>query len=179
MSAGKLVDDDSSVTRGRCWILPDNIDTDALAPGLYIKSPIETLASHCLESVNRDFASAVKPGDLILAGRNFGMGSSREQAAQALLVLGVAGVVAESFGGIFFRNAINLGLPVFTPAAGVVLTELVNQHDSVSLDIEAARLINHSADVTAQLQALPDFLITMLNSGGLVKVLEKRFLQSP
>ncbi|MEM8812733.1 MAG: 3-isopropylmalate dehydratase [Pseudomonadota bacterium] len=97
----------------RIFRVGDDIDTDALAPGRYMAAPLDTLAGHCLESVDPDFAGSVEPGDVLIAGRNFGMGSSREQAAQALKHLGLAGIVAHSFAGIFYRNAINLGLPVF------------------------------------------------------------------
>jgi len=164
---------------GRAWLFGDNIDTDALAPGQYIKKPIDELASHCLESVNAEFASTVSAGDVVYAGRNFGMGSSREQAAQALHVLGVRGVVAASFGGIFFRNAINLGLPVFTPAdvdTGDDNAQFnIKSGDEVELDIDNSRLINHSQASHLALNPLPVFLLDMIKAGGLVKVLEKRF----
>jgi hypothetical protein len=97
---------------GRVFLLGDDIDTDQLAPGQYMKGGLDMLAAHCLESARPDFAGSVKPGDVIVAGKNFGMGSSREQAAEALKHLGLAGVVAKSFAGIFYRNALNLGLPV-------------------------------------------------------------------
>ena len=98
--------------QNRIWRFGDGIDTDAMAPGQYMKLPIEELARHCLEGVRPEFAASVRPGDVIVAGANFGVGSSREQAPQALATLGVAGVVAVSFAGLFYRNAINLGLPV-------------------------------------------------------------------
>ena len=158
----------------RCWVFADDINTDVLAPGQYIKSPIETLAEHCLETVNADFAAGVKEGDIIVAGRNFGMGSSREQAAQALLLLGIRGVVAQSFGGIFFRNAINLGLPVFTPDATAAVLK-AQDGDRVSLDVNAAVLHNISAGQSTQLAPLPDFLLQMVQAGGLLRILEKRF----
>jgi 3-isopropylmalate/(R)-2-methylmalate dehydratase small subunit len=97
---------------GRVFLLGDDVDTDQLAPGQYMKGGLDMLAAHCLESARPDFAGSVKPGDVIVAGKNFGMGSSREQAAEALKHLGLAGVVAKSFAGIFYRNALNLGLPV-------------------------------------------------------------------
>jgi 3-isopropylmalate dehydratase small subunit len=97
---------------GRIFLLGDDIDTDQLAPGQFMKGGLDMLAAHCLESARPDFAGSVKPGDVIVAGKNFGMGSSREQAAEALKHLGLAGVVARSFAGIFYRNALNLGLPV-------------------------------------------------------------------
>ena len=97
---------------GRAWKLGDNVDTDVLAPGRYMKFSIEEIAIHCLEDVLPQFAATVKPGDVVTGGRNFGAGSSREQAPQALKVLGVAAIIAESYAGLFYRNALNLGLPV-------------------------------------------------------------------
>ena len=96
---------------GRAWILGDGIDTDVLAPGAYMSASLDILSSHCLAAVRSDFASAVRPGDVILAGSSFGVGSSREQAAEALKNLGIRAVIARSLGGIFQRNALNLGLP--------------------------------------------------------------------
>lgn len=168
-------------SRGRSWVLGDNIDTDVLAPGQYIKLPMEELAQHCLESVDVGFAGQVKAGDIVVAGSNFGIGSSREQAAQALRVLGVAAVVAESFGGIFFRNAINLGLPVFTPvksassATAVFHLSDIKAGEPISLDLQQAMLVCPESGIRIELQALPDFLMDMLRAGGLVAVLEKRF----
>ena len=97
---------------GRIFLFGDDIDTDQLAPGQYMRGGIEALAAHCLEATRPAFSVDVQPGDIIVAGRNFGTGSSREQAVEALLYLQVAGVVALSFAGIFYRNAVNLGLPV-------------------------------------------------------------------
>lgn len=168
-------DDDSA---GSAWVFGDGINTDVLAPGQYIKLPIEELAVHCLESVDAGFARQVKPGDIVVAGRNFGIGSSREQAAEALRVLGVAAVVAESFGGIFYRNAINLGLPVFTPLEGAsnhTALATIKAGEKLSLSMEQATLMHHKTGDVVNLQPLPDFLLEMLKAGGLVAVLEKRF----
>ena len=164
----------ATTSSGRCWVFGDDINTDVLAPGQYIKAPIETLAAHCLETINADFAAGVTEGDIIVAGKNFGIGSSREQAAQALIVLGIRGVVAQSYGGIFFRNAINLGLPVFTPLSldGPVTAV---EGNNVQLNSDDALLFNHSNGQTTQLKPLPDFLLQMVKAGGLVSVLEKRF----
>ena len=98
---------------GRAFVFGDSVNTDALAPGGLMKHPIAVIASHCLESVDPSFASTVRPGDMVVAGKGFGIGSSREQAAEALKHLGVAAVLARSFGGIFYRNALNSG-----PCAG-------------------------------------------------------------
>ena len=92
----------------RIWLFGDNIDTDQMAPGQHMRGGIEALAAHCLEGVRPEFASAVQPGDIVIGGRNFGVGSSREQAAEALKHLGVSSVIALSFAGIFYRNALNL-----------------------------------------------------------------------
>lgn len=91
---------------GRAWVFGDNIDTDVLAPGLYMKGSIAELARHCLEAVDPRFAAEARPGDIVIGGRNFGMGSSREQAVMALRELGVGAVIARSFAGIFYRNAL-------------------------------------------------------------------------
>ncbi len=154
---------------GKAFVFGDDIDTDVLAPGRFMKGPIETLAAHCLVDLDANFAKSVKSGDVLVAGKNFGMGSSREQAAQALKHLGVAGVVARSFGGIFYRNAINLGLPVFS-AQGL---EAISSGDPVDLDVAGARLV-HAGGVI-RLDPLPDFLLELIIDGGLVPHLEKRF----
>ena len=106
---------------GRAFVFGDNVDTDLLAPGAYMKSSARELASHCLEALDPSFPSSVRQGDLVVAGANFGMGSSREQAAVSLKLLGVSAVLATSFARIFFRNAINLGVPavVFRQAAEI------------------------------------------------------------
>ncbi|HWV43475.1 3-isopropylmalate dehydratase small subunit [Pseudorhodoplanes sp.] len=156
---------------GRAFVFGDNIDTDVLAPGRYMKGSIEELARHCLEAVDPDFAKSVQPGDVVVAGRNFGMGSSREQAAQALKVLGVAAVVAKSFGGIFYRNALNLGLPV------VVCEEAdtIGVGDRLSVDLAGGKVVNETSGRTLKSEPLPQFLLDMLADGGLVPHLEKRF----
>lgn len=154
---------------GRAFVFGDDIDTDLLAPGKYMGSPLSVLAAHCLEAVDPQFAATVRPGDVVIAGKNFGIGSSREQAVQALLSLGVAGVVAQSFGGIFYRNAINLGLPAMTaldPIAAIA-------GEAAALDVPAARLtLSHR---TVGLKPVPDFLLALMADGGLVPHLKKRF----
>jgi 3-isopropylmalate/(R)-2-methylmalate dehydratase small subunit len=162
------------ITEGRAFVFGDDIDTDQLAPGQYMAAPLETLAAHCLEAVDPAFASSVGPGDVVVAGKNFGMGSSREQAAQALKALGIAGVVALSFGGIFHRNAINVGLPVFTAQ----VRDQIAAGDKVALDVAGARLVNATRQTTIDLDPLPPFLLELIEDGGLVPHLEKRFAKS-
>jgi 3-isopropylmalate/(R)-2-methylmalate dehydratase small subunit len=156
---------------GRAFAFGDDIDTDVLAPGRYMKAPIEELARHCLEAVSPDFAGQVRPGDVVVGGRNFGMGSSREQAAQALKVLGVSAVLAKSFGGIFHRNALNLGLPVMVCAE----TEKINPGDRLHVDFARGNVLNETSGETLPAEALPGFLLEMLTDGGLVPHLEKKF----
>jgi 3-isopropylmalate/(R)-2-methylmalate dehydratase small subunit len=153
---------------GRAWKLGDNVDTDVLAPGRYMKFAIEEIAKHCLESVRPEFAAAVRPGDVVVGGRNFGVGSSREQAPQALKVLGVAAVIAESFAGLFYRNALNLGLPV------VVCKEAGRIADGAPVAVDPARGVIDTDGVTLACEPIPAFLIAMLDDGGLLPHLEKR-----
>lgn len=157
---------------GRVWLFGDNIDTDVLAPGRYMSGPLTTLAAHCLEAVNPDFAPNAKPGDILIAGRNFGVGSSREQAAECLKTLGIKAVIARSFAGIFYRNAINLGLPVLVGAAD----DVAKDGDRASIDIETATLTLSAT--TIHCEPIPAFLLDMIAAGGLVPHLEKRFLKA-
>ena len=158
---------------GRVFVLGDDIDTDQLAPGQYMKGGLDMLAAHCLEAARPGFAGAVKPGDIVVAGKNFGMGSSREQAAEALKHLGVAAVVARSFAGIFYRNAINLGLPVLLAHD----LDGVTDGDTAVLDLAGSQLRLTNKNLTLRLEPLPDNLKRMLADGGLVPHLKKRFAQ--
>jgi 3-isopropylmalate/(R)-2-methylmalate dehydratase small subunit len=156
---------------GRIWKFGDDIDTDVLAPGLYMKRPIAELAQHCLELVDPRFAAEVKPGDIVVGGRNFGMGSSREQAAEALKTLGVAAVLAQSFAGIFYRNALNLGLLVLVcPDAGKLKAGA-----RVGVDPIAGIVTDHDSGTTLACEPLPEHLLAMVRDGGLMPHLQKKF----
>ncbi len=159
------------MTGGRIFIVGDNVDTDQLAPGKYMRGGIEALAAHCLEGLRPDFAGAVRPGDLLVAGRNFGAGSSREQAAAALKHLGIAAVLARSFAGIFYRNAVNLGLPVLVLPEAEGLAE----GDFAVLDLDTATLTLPGKGITLSCEPIPENLRTLLSDGGLVRHLKKRF----
>ncbi|MGE5148423.1 MAG: 3-isopropylmalate dehydratase [Candidatus Eiseniibacteriota bacterium] len=155
---------------GRVWRFGDNIDTDVLAPGLYMKKPIVELAEHCLEAVDPKFAKAVRPGDIVVAGRNFGMGSSREQAAQALLALGVTAILAKSFGGIFYRNALNHGLLALTCADA----DRIEAGDKLAIDGVKGEVVVERTGERLACEPLPPHLLEMIEDGGLVAHLEKK-----
>ena len=158
---------------GVVWLFGDDIDTDILAPGKFMSSDLNILSSHCLEAVNASFAKNVQSGDILVAGKNFGVGSSREQAAQALKYLGIKAVIAKSFAGIFYRNAINLGLPVLVGD----VCDVVRSGDRAKLEVStgAFELVDENKSVTCE--PLPKFLLDLIDSGGLVPHLEKRFAE--
>lgn len=155
---------------GRAWVFGDNIDTDQLAPGIYIKLPVEELSRHCLEGVAPDFASSVLPGDIVVAGQYFGMGSSREQAAEALLHLGVKAVIAHSFGGIFYRNAINFGLVLLTCAEA----SKIESGDRLEVDAQSGSIVNLTKNVVHKAEPMPEHLLQIVHAGGLLSYLENR-----
>jgi 3-isopropylmalate/(R)-2-methylmalate dehydratase small subunit len=154
----------------KAWVFGDNLDTDVIAPGRYMKFGIEEIAKHCLEAVSPAFAASVKAGDAVIAGRNMGVGSSREQAPEALKHLGVAVLIAESFAGLFYRNAINLGLPAVTcPQA-----KRIRPGDEVDVDLERGRIENRTTGETLACEPIPAFLMSLIRDGGLLAHLEKR-----
>ena len=153
----------------RVWKFGSDIDTDALAPGAYMKLGIEGIAPHCLEAVRPEFAGEVQPGAVIAAGPNFGIGSSREQAVAALVHLGVKAVIAPSFSGLFFRNAFNLGLLLLsTPEA-----EQLAEAELVELDLQTLTLRRPSGQQLV-CQPIPGFLLDMVAAGGLMNQLRQR-----
>jgi len=155
---------------GRVWRFGDNLNTDVLAPGAYMKFGIEEIARHCLEAVEPRFAKEVQPGDVLVAGRNCGAGSSREQAPQALKHLGVGALVAESFAGLFYRNALNLGLPALVCAE----TKRIRADDRLRVDAESGRIDNLTTGETIACEPIPPHLMQMIRDGGLLPHLEKR-----
>ena len=160
---------------GRAFVFGDNIDTDVLAPGTLMKLPAQELAKHCLEAIDPTFAVQVQPGDFVIAGRNFGMGSSREQAAVSLKLLGVRAVIAHSFARIFYRNAINLGLPAITLAPDPI----IQSGDLLDLDVSGGILINVTQSARHEFSAIPAHLMAMIDDGGLMPHLIKKFQSKP
>ena len=154
----------------RVWRLPAQVDTDALAPGAWMQHGIEVIAQHCLESMRPEFAASVRPGDVIVAGPDFGIGSSREQAVAALRQLGVAAVIAPSFAGLFFRNAFKLGLLLLTCPG----CERITEGESITLDAHTGRIARAGGEVL-QADPIPPFLLAMVEAGGLLPQLKRRF----
>ena len=157
-------------SQARVWRLGADVDTDVLAPGHAMKHGIEVIAKHCLESVRPEFAGAVRPGDVIVAGPNFGIGSSREQAAAVLVHLGVAAVIAPSYSGLYFRNAFNVGLLLLTCAQA----EQVNDGERIDFDARAGHIVRAGGQSLAT-EEIPDFLLAMVEAGGLLAQLQQRF----
>jgi 3-isopropylmalate/(R)-2-methylmalate dehydratase small subunit len=166
----------NTIQAARVWAVGSDIDTDQLAPGAYMKLGLEGIAPHCLEAVRPEFAAAVRPGDVIAAGPNFGIGSSREQAAGALVRLGVRAVIAPSFSGLYFRNAFNLGLLLITCADAALLRD----DEAVSVSLDGASPVVHRADgQTLDCEPIPAFLLDMVGAGGLLNQLRGRFGKAP
>ncbi len=158
---------------GRAWKLGDDIDTDAMASGVYLKLPIEELAPHCLEIVDPDFATNVRHGDLLVCGENFGLGSSREQAPQALKFLGVGAILAKSFARIFYRNAVNLGLPaLFFPQA-----DKIEAGHRLEVDLAAGKVRDLDTSGVFAVEPMPPHLLEMLADGGLIGHLKRRLAE--
>ncbi|KAB1185015.1 MULTISPECIES: 3-isopropylmalate dehydratase small subunit [Haloferax] len=148
----------------RAWVFGDNIDTDQITPSRFIvSSDPDELAEHAFEDLRPEFSETVEPGDFVVAGENFGSGSSREHSPLSLVGAGVSGVVAQSFARIFFRNAINLGLPVLIcPGA-----DAIDDGDEIHMDLDAGIVVNHTKDEQYDAEALPSFLQTLVERGGL------------
>lgn len=154
--------------RGRVWKFGDNVDTDVIVPGKYLDAPLEESSLHVFESIRPGFAGEVREGDIIVGGANFGCGSSRENAPEALKALGIGCVVAESFGRIFFRNSIALGLPA-------VICEKVSEKfedaDTALVKLEEAVVENVTRGDSSASEPLSDEMLLILDAGGIVNVL--------
>lgn len=159
--------------RGRVWKFGDNVDTDVIYPARYmnIHDP-KQMGAHCMEDADPDFLKKIRPGDIIVAGENFGCGSSREHAPIAIREAGLSCVVARSFARIFYRNAFNMGLPIFESAE---LWDRVPEGAEIEVDGAAGtiRFLGESGESLA-IQPIPPFMLELLKDGGLMKHLEKK-----
>lgn len=150
----------------------DNIDTDVIIPARHLNTsdPAE-LAAHCMEDIDATFAGRVRPGDILVAGRNFGCGSSREHAPLAIKASGVACVIAESFARIFYRNALNIGLPILEcPAAA----RAISADDEVSVNFETGEIADETTGRTFMAEPFPPFMLDLIAAGGLATYLKGR-----
>ena len=157
--------------KGTAWKFGNDIDTDIIVPGRYlIYTDEERLSKHCMEGLDPDFDKKCKKGDFIVAGTNFGCGSSREHAPIALKGAGVSAVIAESFARIFYRNATNVGVPLLE-APGI--TELVEDGDEIEVDMDGG-IITASNGETIAFKKLPPFMLEILEQGGLIEYLKNK-----
>ncbi|TDA26549.1 MAG: 3-isopropylmalate dehydratase [Archaeoglobi archaeon] len=147
---------------GRAWKFGDDVDTDVIIPGKYlVYNEPEELAKHVFENLRSDFAKNVKKGDFVVAGRNFGCGSSREHAVLALKGAGITAVVAKSFARIFFRNAINAGLMVVECPE----TDRIDDGDEIELDLKSGEILNRTKGERYRIKPMPDFLLEIARFG--------------
>lgn len=157
---------------GRVWVYGDNVDTDVIIPARYLTgSDPKVLAKHCMEDIDASFAGGVEPGDIVVAGNNFGCGSSREHAPLALLGAGVAAVAAASFARIFYRNAFNVGLPILE------CPELVGKAakgDELTIDFVSGVIRREGSGEIFKVRPYPPFLADLVDAGGLVEYARER-----
>ena len=150
----------------------DNVDTDVIIPARYLNSsdPKE-LAQHCMEDIDKDFVNKVKPGDIMIGGKNFGCGSSREHAPISIKASGISCVIAETFARIFYRNSINIGLPIVEcPEAA----QAIKEGDEVEVDFDAGIITDRTTGATFQGQAFPEFMQKIINAEGLINYINSK-----
>lgn len=149
----------------------DNIDTDVIIPARYLNTWLpEELAKHCMEDIDKDFASKIKPGDIMVGGANFGCGSSREHAPIAIKASGISCVIAKDFARIFYRNAINIGLPILECAQA---SADIENGDEVAVDFDTGVITNMTKNKTYQAVAFPQFMQDIINAGGLIEQIKQ------
>ena len=155
---------------GSAFKYPDNVDTDVIIPARYLNTPnAQELAAHCMEDIDKEFIHNVKDGDIMVGGWNFGCGSSREHAPLAIKTAGISVVIAKSFARIFYRNAINIGLPILEcPAA----SEAINEGDTVSINFDTGVITDETTGQTFQAAPFPPFIQNIIAKGGLMNSLK-------
>jgi 3-isopropylmalate/(R)-2-methylmalate dehydratase small subunit len=161
--------------RGRVWRFGDDVDTDAIIPARHLTTsdPLE-LARHVMEDADRNFPQKVRPGDFIVAGKNFGCGSSREHAPIAIKAAGIQAVVAKSFARIFYRNAFNIGLPIFESAEAC---EKIREGDTIEIDADSGLIRNLTTAAQYQAKPIPPFMQELITAGGLIEWTKARLRQ--
>ncbi|TCL35473.1 3-isopropylmalate/(R)-2-methylmalate dehydratase small subunit [Anaerospora hongkongensis] len=163
------------IARGKAFVFGANIDTDQIYPGRFVElTDIEDVAKHAMEGADPNFVQEFKQGDIIVASTNFGCGSSREHAAITLKAVGAGAILAESFGRIFYRNAVNLGVPVLVCPE---ISKRVKKGDSVSVDIQSGKVTNETTGETAQAEPMSEYMLNILTSGGIKPLIKKELAQ--
>ena len=158
-------------TKGKAFRYPDNVDTDVIIPARYLNTAnAQELALHCMEDIDTEFVKNVAAGDVLVAGWNFGCGSSREHAPLVIKTCGTGCVIAKSFARIFYRNAINIGLPILECEEAA---EGINANDEVSVDFDTGLITNHTSGKTYKAQPFPPFIQNIIKCGGLLKSLKE------
>ena len=156
----------------KIYVYGDNVDTDVIIPARYLNAPDEkSLASHCMEDIDADFAATVEPGDIIVGGANFGCGSSREHAPLAIKACGVKCVIAASFARIFYRNAINIGLAILECDEAA---KDIRSGDEVKVDFDTGKIENLTTGKTYQAEPFPPFIQNIIEKGGLLNSIKDR-----
>ncbi len=160
------------LVRGRVWTFGHDVDTDAIIPARYLNtSDPGELAKHVMEDADREFPRKVRPGDILVAGKNFGCGSSREHAPLAIKAAGIQAVIARSFARIFYRNAFNIGLPIFE---SVEASEKIREHDEVEIDADRGEIRNLTTGAVYRANPIPPFMQELINAGGLIEWTKRR-----
>ena len=158
-------------TQGNVFKYPDNVDTDVIIPARYLNTPdANELAQHCMEDIDTEFVKRVQPGDVMVAGWNFGCGSSREHAPLVIKTCGTGCVIAKSFARIFYRNAINIGLPILECEEAA---EEIAEGDEVAVDFDTGVITDMTTGKTWQAQPFPPFIQKIIRAGGLLKSLKE------
>ena len=157
---------------GRVFKFGSNVDTDVIIPARYLNSPDgNELAKHCMEDIDKEFVNKVSEGDIIVADKNFGCGSSREHAPIAIKAAGVSCVIAETFARIFYRNAINIGLPIIEcPEAA----KSIEEGDQIEVDFDSGKIYNKTKNEEYQGQAFPEFMQKIISNGGLINYINNK-----
>ena len=156
---------------GKVFKYKDNIDTDVIIPARYLNTPdMKELASHCMEDIDKDFAKKVNKGDIIVANKNFGCGSSREHAPIAIKESGISCVIASTFARIFYRNAINIGLPILECEEAA---RKIEEGDKLEIDFNSGIIKNISKNEEYRAEPFPEFMQNIISNGGLIKSIEK------
>ena len=163
------------VLKGKAFVYGANIDTDQIYPGRFLDlTEPDQIGKHALEGADPNFVKEVQPGDLIVASTNFGCGSSREHAAITLKSAGVGAILADSFGRIFYRNVINLGVPLIVCPG---ISKIVKRGDVLNVDMTTGKVVNETTGASAEAQPLSEYVLNILESGGIKPMIKKQYGQ--